>query len=311
MSDVNVSYQTSRIDHTQRKFRSLGLPSLHGKRYLDLGCNAGTFCALALEEGAASVAGLDIDERMVQHAKQEIPEAEFFQSRFEDMDLGTREFDVITIASAIHYSREFLVVAKNIFDCLSPQGLLVIEGGLFDPLGSTTLNAPVPNWRQIGDHCRHLSSRFVSDVMFPDSNVTLVGPSLQQGGDNLSRYVLHVKRNGATASLERRPACIELEAFIRALAMSYDTIQSRYPISAYVEDIKRAALLGAGTFDSIMKNQQDLLQLIASEIEFCTSDWASEIVLRDCYNTEAAQEIVSNLEAKCFTASVSNAASLT
>ena len=298
MNDANVIYQRSRLEHTRKKFLSLDLPPLNGKRYLDLGCNAGAFCEFALEEGARQVGGVDIDPKLVEIARERLPTVEFFIYRFEEMDLGSREYDIITIASAIHYSQEFLVVAERIFRYLAPDGLLVVEGGLFDPMGNTMLNTPVPNWRLIGDHCRHLSMNFVSEVLFPSSDVRLVGPSLQQDGDNLSRYALHVARNYAECSMAKRSAHVDLEGFIRALAISHDTVHKKYSISNHMGPIKRSALLGPGEFDSLLAAGPEVLDIIVSEVLYCVSDWASEVVLRDCYGSETGRHIVERLKGK-------------
>lgn len=296
--DPNVDYQRSRMDHTGRKFQSLNLPDLTGKRYLDLGCNSGAFCQLALEHGAAQVAGVDIDPRLIAIARENIPQGEFFVFRFEEIDLEHRQFDVITIASAIHYSQNFLVVAQRIFKMLAPGGLLVIEGGLFDPMANTRLNTPVPNWRQIGDHCRHLSMNFLDEILFPNSHVSLVGPSLQQGGDNLSRYAVHVHYAPGELSLDKRPATVDLEGFIRALAVSYDTVQAKYPMSNHMEALKRTALLGLGNYDKTFKPTPEIIGLIAGELIYCTSDWASEITILDGYGSDTGRQIAEALQAK-------------
>ena len=45
-------------------------PPLEGKAVLDLGCGYGWHCKYASEQGAASVLGLDLSERMVAEARQ-------------------------------------------------------------------------------------------------------------------------------------------------------------------------------------------------------------------------------------------------
>ena len=291
MNDANIIYQRQRREHTWRKFQSLNLPDLAGQRYLDLGCNSGAFCEFALEAGAVEVAGVDISPELIDFARENLPKADFYVSRFEEIDLGGRIFDVITIASAIHYSKDFLRVCERIFNHLAPDGLLVIEGGVFDPLHNTLLNTPIPNWRQVGDHCRHLSMGFVRDVLFPDSTVSLVGPSLQQGGDNLSRYALQVQRENAQASLEKRAAVLDIEGFVRALAVSYSTIQPKYGISKYMEALTEAALLGLGNYDRILANTPELAHLIASEATYCISDWGQKVRILDAYGTKLSAQL--------------------
>lgn len=298
MNEVNVTYQSSRIDHTRKKFNGLELPDLKGKRFLDLGCNSGAFCQFADELGASQVAGIDIDSRLIDIAREQLPNGIFAVSKFEDMHLNGEKFDVVTIASAIHYSQNFLVVADRIMDLLSPGGLLVIEGGLFDPAGNTALNTPVPGWRKIGDHCRQLSLGFARDVMFPTCTVKLIGSSLNQGGDNQARYVLHVtnpERKNVPMP-KKVPARLDLEAFIRSLAVSYDTIADKYPLSKHMEALKIAALMGPGKYDEHLTGR-DLPELIAKEIQYCTDDWASRVEIVDLCNTTIGHELAIALSA--------------
>ena len=45
------------------------LPDLRGLRVVDLGCGFGWFCRWAREQGAASVLGLDVSEKMLAQAR--------------------------------------------------------------------------------------------------------------------------------------------------------------------------------------------------------------------------------------------------
>ncbi|WP_416841383.1 class I SAM-dependent methyltransferase [Haloferax sp. DFSO52] len=54
------------------------LPSLTGRRVLDAGCGSGD-CSARLVEQGADVIGIDVSERMVQVATEQVPEAKFVQ----------------------------------------------------------------------------------------------------------------------------------------------------------------------------------------------------------------------------------------
>ncbi|UWR06527.1 bifunctional 2-polyprenyl-6-hydroxyphenol methylase/3-demethylubiquinol 3-O-methyltransferase UbiG [Ruegeria sp. B32] len=292
---VNFQYQRSRMEHTTSKFAALKLPDLSNKRFLDLGCNSGMFCSLAREAGAASVAGVDIDPKLVEYASRAVPEGEFYEFRFEDLDLRGRIFDVITIASAIHYSEDFIEVVRRIKRHLAPGGLLVIEGGLFDPEDQTRLNTPVPGWRKVGDHCRQLSMGFVRRVLFPDCKVSLVGPSLNQGGDNLARYVLHIEGLAERSDMfERQPAEVNLEAFIQSVVISSDTIVESYPLARYMPNLTAATLIGSVSYDELL-NDGYLAKMLADEIRYCCSDWSRDITIVDPHSTELGARIKSAL----------------
>ncbi|SFO23944.1 Methyltransferase domain-containing protein [Paenimyroides ummariense] len=45
------------------------LPNFDGKKVLDLGCGYGWHCRYAIENGAISVIGIDISEKMLEKAK--------------------------------------------------------------------------------------------------------------------------------------------------------------------------------------------------------------------------------------------------
>lgn len=297
MSDDNLNYQRTRIEHTRKKFDLLDLPPLDGKSYLDLGCNSGMFCRFAVDAGAADVFGIDIDPKLIALAEEFVPEAGFLTSRFENIELEGRQFDYVSIASAIHYSQDFVTVANKIMGLVKDDGMLVIEGGLFDPAGNSTLNAPVPGWRKIGDHCRQLTMGLVTDVLFPNCDVKLSGPSLNQGGDNLARYVLHIRKpqNQPYQPSQKTVAKLDLEAFIRSLAVSFDTINEKYPMYKHMEGIKLAALMGPGKYAEYL-NSTDVVAALAKEINFCTSDWATSVEIVDTYKSQLGKDIAIALQ---------------
>ena len=141
----------------------------------------------------------------------------------------------------------------------------------------------MPNWREIGDHCRHLSRGFVADILFPHCDVALVGPSLQQGGDNLNRYALHIRKTpGATRTAP--VAQLDLREFLKALAVSDTTIQDKYPIKAHMNDIIRLA----GDLNAPVAPDQlaALAGLVKAEISYCTKDWAQSVVISDASGSD-------------------------
>jgi 2-polyprenyl-3-methyl-5-hydroxy-6-metoxy-1,4-benzoquinol methylase len=48
------------------------LPGLRGVRVLDLGCGFGWFCRWAREQGAASVLAVDVSEKMLERATDDL-----------------------------------------------------------------------------------------------------------------------------------------------------------------------------------------------------------------------------------------------
>ena len=80
----------------QGALRSL-LPPLKSKRILDLGCGFGDFSKWAEAQGAKSVLGIDVSERMVDSARStnSSPRISFQHIAVEDFDGGSEHFDVV------------------------------------------------------------------------------------------------------------------------------------------------------------------------------------------------------------------------
>ena len=81
------------------------LPALRGLRVLDLGCGFGWFCRFARQQGAASVLGVDVSERMLARANAETsdPAISYQRADLERLTLASDSFDVAYSSLALHY----------------------------------------------------------------------------------------------------------------------------------------------------------------------------------------------------------------
>jgi SAM-dependent methyltransferase len=72
---------------------------------LDLGCGFGWFCRFARQQGAASVLGVDVSERMLARAKAETsdPAISYQRADLERLTLASDSFDVAYSSLALHY----------------------------------------------------------------------------------------------------------------------------------------------------------------------------------------------------------------
>ena len=95
-------------------FQSL-LPDFKEKRVLDLGCGYGWHCIYAMENGAASVVGIDISNKMLEVARQKtpFPEVEYRNYAIEDIDFAEESFDVILSSLAFHYVEGYEALIKK------------------------------------------------------------------------------------------------------------------------------------------------------------------------------------------------------
>jgi SAM-dependent methyltransferase len=109
-------------------FRSL-LPDLRDQRVLDLGCGFGWHCRYARRQGARSVIGVDLSEKMLAHAQATTDDSaiQYRRGAIEDVDFPAEEFDLVISSLALHYVERFDVVCRNVHRWLKPDGLFVFS----------------------------------------------------------------------------------------------------------------------------------------------------------------------------------------
>ncbi|MGY3941980.1 class I SAM-dependent methyltransferase [Aeromonas tecta] len=125
------------------------LPSLTGKRVLDLGCGYGWFCRAVREQGAAETVGIDLSAKMLARAAELTQDAgiHYRQGDLSRLELIGESFDLVYSSLALHYlpevaplftqihgalvagGRFVFSVEHPIFTCPQPQGWLVDEEG--------------------------------------------------------------------------------------------------------------------------------------------------------------------------------------
>lgn len=152
-------------------FRAL-LPDLRGKRVLDLGCGFGWHCRYARQEGARSVVGVDVSEKMLARARETTndPDIIYRQEAIEDVDFPAEEFDVVISSLALHYVERFDLVCQKVYRYLVTGGAFVlsVEHPIFTALETQDwcygpnrerLHWPVDHYQQEG--IRH--ARWIAD----------------------------------------------------------------------------------------------------------------------------------------------------
>lgn len=171
---------------SREKLSALRLPeNLSGKSVLDVGCNEGFFCGEAVKRGAAYVLGIDANESLIRKARRRVPEAQFETLSW--WNIPDRKFDVILFLSAIHYEDNQRELLKLLHTRLADDGLLILECGVV---------------RNDWDEKWHLIERHDGCLSFPSWGLLLnrlldnfavrdMGPSVEQKGDPLPRFVFH------------------------------------------------------------------------------------------------------------------------
>lgn len=105
------------------------LPDFHGKNILDLGCGFGWHCRFAMENGAKSVIGIDLSERMLAKAMEinNLPGIQYERIALEEVDYPAEKFDIILSSLTLHYVESFDSIAQNIYKWLTPGGSFVFS----------------------------------------------------------------------------------------------------------------------------------------------------------------------------------------
>ena len=116
------------------------LPAFTGKHVLDLGCGYGWHCIYAAEQGAASVVGVDLSEKMLAVAREKTahPQVSYLRQAIEDIDFTAERFDIVVSSLALHYIPSFSEVVRRVRHCLRPGGSFIfsVEHPLFTAEGS-------------------------------------------------------------------------------------------------------------------------------------------------------------------------------
>jgi len=109
-------------------FRAL-LPPVAGRRVVDLGCGFGQLSRWLAEQGAASVLGIDLSEKMLARATAETrsPVVTYRRADLDHVTLDRDAADLIVSSMALHYVEDFGRIAAMMFDALAPGGHLVFS----------------------------------------------------------------------------------------------------------------------------------------------------------------------------------------
>lgn len=194
---------------TLDKLKHLSLPELEGKRFLDVGCNEGFFCGFADFMGAARSVGIDHSRGFIERARHRFPRCEFHARGWERLPEG--EFDVILLASALHYADDQEALLHRLVGHLAQDGVLVVELGIYSSKKS--------EWMEVkrGSDVRLFPSMPKLREVLASYAWKWMGPSVSQAGDPVSRHVLHISRRRRAAYLLMQPPAFGKSSIARAL----------------------------------------------------------------------------------------------
>ena len=174
------------------------LPPLANKRVLDLGCGFGKMCRYAIDQGAASVVGVDLSARMLAKAREDTADARisYVQSALEDLAFAPASFDLVVSSLALHYVERFDQVCANVKSWLVSGGAFVFSVehpmvtafpvGSYLDLKGEKLHWPIDNYKHEG--IRH-TQWFVDDVIKYHRSVETYVNTLIDKGFTIVRLV--------------------------------------------------------------------------------------------------------------------------
>ena len=105
------------------------LPDLDGRTVLDLGCGFGWFCRWARHNGAASVLGVDVSDRMLARATAETddPAIHYTRADLEHFAPSPATFDLAYSSLAFHYIEDLQRLLASVHAALLPGGTLIFS----------------------------------------------------------------------------------------------------------------------------------------------------------------------------------------
>ena len=105
------------------------LPPLQGLEILDLGCGDGPFGRWCLEQGVASVVGVDLSWRMLALGAERTRDSRlrFVRSGIEQIAFAANSFDLVVSSYALHYVEDYAGAVARVFAWLRPGGSFVLS----------------------------------------------------------------------------------------------------------------------------------------------------------------------------------------
>ncbi len=104
-------------------------PDLKNKTVLDLGCGYGWHCKYAADNGAASVLGIDLSEKMIAEAlkRNSHPSVQYSLCGINEYDYPAEKFDLVVSNLALHYIKDIDEVYRKVFTTLKHRGIFLFN----------------------------------------------------------------------------------------------------------------------------------------------------------------------------------------
>ncbi len=138
-----------------RKALELAKHQNHSGKLLDIGCGHGTFLAMAKEYGWG-LTGIEISEELSKACKENVPDANIINKRFEEANLEPNQFSLITMWDVIEHVIDPIDVISNIKELLIPGGIALFctpdESSSLAKLGKILYNMNLMSYPALALH---------------------------------------------------------------------------------------------------------------------------------------------------------------
>ncbi|NVM46589.1 MAG: methyltransferase domain-containing protein [Candidatus Lokiarchaeota archaeon] len=126
----------SKFNNELEEFASLLPKNAHT---LDVGCGAGIPTAKFLTERGIKVTGIDLSDKMLNLARDNVPNAKFVKMDMIKLEFNENTFDgIISVFALFHVPKEnHYDVFKKFFEILKPGGILMINSGVSESEGTS------------------------------------------------------------------------------------------------------------------------------------------------------------------------------
>lgn len=159
------------------------LPNLKGKSVICIGCGTGEECEHLKSLGANRVVGIDISQGLIEVAKKNFLQIEFYVMDMEKINLPPSSFDFAYSSLAFHYVENWTKTLRSTYKILKPDGTLLFSAQHPFKWGAYSKRGDEKDIFLMGyikynqkDDCEifgdYLNTRKINDVWFGDFKVS-------------------------------------------------------------------------------------------------------------------------------------------